>query len=106
MRRTRPLAAIGEDIVWAVVDSGVDEEAIPTFSAGTIRVVPLQASGLTGGADPLVDEFGHGTHVAGILAGSASVSSGQGGRAASLTAEIRTVSWQRNEAGEIITAHR
>ncbi|MGH3622901.1 MAG: S8 family serine peptidase, partial [Sciscionella sp.] len=63
-------SAIGTGIVWAVVDSGIAEKH-PHFAAHqTLSVsAPLRPLDLTGGKSPLTDEFGHGTHVAGIIAG-------------------------------------
>lgn len=63
-------SAIGTGIVWAVVDSGIAEDH-PHFAANqTLSVTaPVSHLDLTGGKSPLTDEFGHGTHVAGILAG-------------------------------------
>jgi serine protease AprX len=62
--------AIGTGIVWAVVDSGIAGDH-PHFAAyQTLSVsAPVSHRDLTGGKSPLTDEFGHGTHVAGILAG-------------------------------------
>lgn len=66
-------SAFGEGIVWAVVDSGIDEQH-PHFQ----RFENLTLDGnlaeahkdFTRSADgPLTDEFGHGTHVAGIIGG-------------------------------------
>jgi subtilisin family serine protease len=65
-------SAFGEGIVWAVVDSGIDG-GHPHFK----RYKNLEfASALHRsfiGGDPLTDAFGHGTHVAGIIAGAAQV---------------------------------
>jgi subtilisin family serine protease len=68
--------ADGRDIVWAVVDSGIDATH-PHF--GTYSTLGAEVDGLhrdftvaPGAAekgDPLADAFGHGTHVAGIIAG-------------------------------------
>jgi subtilisin family serine protease len=72
----RAYAASGRGIVWAVVDSGIDAEH-PHFADLDLRgtdVGSLHRDFSQG--DPadhqgaLTDEFGHGTHVAGILAGS------------------------------------
>jgi subtilisin family serine protease len=82
---TRSYGTSGDGIVWAVVDSGIDA-AHPHFScpgigpnltdediAGFHRdFTPLLQPGGTVSEDPkaaLLDEFGHGTHVAGIIAG-------------------------------------
>lgn len=68
-------AALGEDIVWAIMDSGIDETH-PHFALYENLTLPAPLkhqdfSASTGNdADkPLVDRLGHGTHVAGILAG-------------------------------------
>lgn len=63
-------AADGNDIVWAVIDSGIDETH-PHFKKleNLVLTKPLEHQDLTGGNSPLSDEAGHGTHVAGIIAG-------------------------------------
>lgn len=63
--------AEGRDIVWAVIDSGIDKNH-PHFEAYSNLDVPtpIQHQDFTvGGQSPLTDEFGHGSHVAGIIAG-------------------------------------
>ena len=74
----RAFSALGEGIVWAVVDSGIDGKH-PHFTGeveglGRIRsleppapVSHIDYTGSKGGA--LTDETGHGTHVSGIIAG-------------------------------------
>jgi serine protease AprX len=66
-------SAEGDDIVWAVLDSGVDKTH-PHFAEHQNLVLSpaLQHQDFTvldGPGDALSDEFGHGTHVAGIIAG-------------------------------------
>ncbi len=75
----RAFAAGGEKIVWAVIDSGV-EASHPHFQTydtlGATEVAQVHRD-FTGGqvadagtiATALKDDFGHGTHVAGIIAG-------------------------------------
>ncbi len=86
----RSYNALGHGVVWAVIDSGIDGKH-PHFSSlelakesGAVRGKPVHTAGLhrdfTGlvqlpgnvpadPSSPLTDEFGHGTHVAGIIAG-------------------------------------
>lgn len=67
-------SAQGEDIVWAVMDSGIAGDH-PHFTqhrnleldAGA--ETPVRHLDFTGGDSPLTDDYGHGTHVAGIIAG-------------------------------------
>ena len=68
----RAFAATGSGIVWAVIDSGIDG-GHPHFVAEQNLVLPppLQHRSFIDGEDPLNDGFGHGTHVAGIIAGRA-----------------------------------
>ncbi len=69
-------AASGDRIVWAVLDSGVQGDHPHFRKHSTLSLDPPLAHidftappGATGGGTPLVDDFGHGTHVAGIIAG-------------------------------------
>lgn len=75
----RSFAATGEGITWAVVDSGIDRTHphfahFDTVDDDDVRLLhrDFTASldpGMTSAGDALVDERGHGTHVAGIIAG-------------------------------------
>jgi subtilisin family serine protease len=71
----RAFLAAGKDIVWAVIDSGVDRMHEHFKDADTLDIkLPLKHFDFTvpngeGAASALVDKFGHGTHVAGIIAG-------------------------------------
>jgi serine protease AprX len=90
-------AALGEDIVWAVMDSGIDKDH-PHFIKHQNVIVesPLDHRDftvLTGKGQPLVDLYGHGTHVAGIIAGEMTKEEGS----------IITESRYRDETGEVIT---
>ena len=68
----RSFTALGEGIVWAVMDSGIDADH-PHFKAhGNIDRTSSYHADFTDaptGAAPLKDEYGHGTAIAGIVAG-------------------------------------
>ncbi|AKS36464.1 peptidase S8 [Mycolicibacterium goodii] len=67
----RSFDSFGDGIVWAVVDSGIDSTH-PHFAEHHNLDHPSVAElhkDFTGGDAPLVDTDGHGTHVAGIIAG-------------------------------------
>jgi subtilisin family serine protease len=76
-------AAGGAGIVWAVVDSGIDGTHPHFTKYKNLELTPpLVHRDFTGGSEPLRDAKGHGTHVAGIIAGQFSVSDGPHGKAA------------------------
>ena len=72
-------AAAGKDIVWAVADTGVDDAHPHFHTRDTLRIkslglrhrdfTGLHATEAQAEKAALVDEAGHGTHVAGIIAG-------------------------------------
>jgi serine protease AprX len=63
-------AAGGAGIVWAVIDSGIDKTHPHFEKYQNLDVaLPLRHRDFTGGDAPLEDVKGHGTHVAGIIAG-------------------------------------
>ena len=86
--------ATGEGIVWAVMDSGINKDHPHFKKHGNIEVgrfhrdftVPNDAG------DPFKDENGHGTHVAGIIAGEQVATDGQ---------TFRAIYRFRSETGEI-----
>lgn len=71
----RSFSALGEGITWAVMDTGIDGLHPHFTKHSNIDIAsPLHAdfTGSASGSKPLQDEFGHGTHVAGIIAGEGS----------------------------------
>jgi subtilisin family serine protease len=93
----------GEGIVWAVLDSGIDA-LHPHFEVhdnlNLSNLAPLEHLDFTSGGDniahsALIDRFGHGTHVAGIIAGQMT----DAGKAA--THNINAVTRVRDESGEV-----
>jgi len=88
-------SAFGDDIVWAVIDSGIDGDH-PHFKLHENLELqkPLRHRDFTSSDEqPLRDEFGHGTHVAGIIAGAMSADGEH--------KEIRAVARHRDEHGDI-----
>lgn len=78
----------GNGIVWAVLDSGIDRH--PHFEKYQNLAVPepLDHASFVDGEAPLVDGFGHGTHVAGIVAGQSAAS------------QVEAYTYERDEKGE------
>jgi len=88
-------SAFGDDIVWAVIDSGIDGDH-PHFTLHENLKLnkPLRHRDFTSSDEqPLRDDFGHGTHVAGIIAGAMSADGEH--------KEIRAVARHRDEDGDI-----
>ena len=67
----RSYEASGTDITWAVIDSGIDAQHPHFTEHETLEgdVETLHKDFTEVGDSPLTNEYGHGTHVAGIIAG-------------------------------------
>lgn len=72
----RAFLAEGRQIVWAVIDSGIDRTHLHFAEMTNLNVIAPVVhcdftipDGAQGSDTALVDKFGHGTHVAGIIAG-------------------------------------
>jgi subtilisin family serine protease len=66
----RAFSCDGNDVVWAVIDSGIDASHAHFQAHDNLSQVPADwHADFTGNDAPLVDGFGHGSHVAGIIAG-------------------------------------
>jgi len=92
-------AAGGKRIVWAVLDSGVQGDHPHFRKHATLTLdAPLRHRDFNVGPgqpeSPLTDECGHGTHVAGIIAGELDASD----KSLSLSAVAR----HRDESGQIV----
>jgi serine protease AprX len=97
-------SALGKDIIWAVVDTGIDR-AHPHFDKhqNLALKAPLRHRDFTGlgsgtddelEASACIDVTGHGTHVAGIIAGEFKAENGR-----QIVAAVR----RRREDGEVMT---
>jgi serine protease AprX len=65
-------AAYGDDIIWAVIDSGIDGNHPHFDKHKNLEGLPAAVKHrdfTSVNEAPLIDRFGHGTHVAGIIAG-------------------------------------
>ena len=63
-------AAGGQNITWALLNSGIRGDHPHFMRYDNLNVAPLEHQNMTDAGEALTDEFGHGTHVAGIIAGS------------------------------------
>jgi subtilisin family serine protease len=92
-------AATGADVVWAVVDSGIQGDH-PHFATHDNLAVtaPVDHKDFTGGKSPLTDAFGHGTHVAGILAGELRAKPAEPGQPAETLGVVRA---EVDERGDV-----
>lgn len=101
-------SALGANIVWAVVDSGIDGTH-PHFSKyqNLFLDEPIKHVDYTPSGNAILDEFGHGTHVAGIIAGGldgddlAPKKAADRAESVSASGGIKAVEKHRDEVGEV-----
>jgi subtilisin family serine protease len=85
--------AAGRDIVWAVLDSGVDAQHVHFKRHHNLELAePLEHLDFTDTGDATKDAYGHGTHVAAIIAGAA--------KATRTSRPLRAVRRRLDERGE------
>ena len=96
--------ALGSDIVWAVMDSGIDGSHPHFQRHKNMDLDPSLAhrdfTALQGPGEPLRDACGHGTHVAGIIAGEVE-DAASGEHAAGRRLRIVALARQRDEQGRV-----
>jgi subtilisin family serine protease len=87
-------SAFGKDIVWAVLDSGIQADH-PHFAQydNVLQTGPLEPRDFTDENAPLRDGLGHGTHVAGIIAGQLNSVNGT---------PVHAVTRYRDEEGKVV----
>jgi subtilisin family serine protease len=85
-------AAHGEGITWAVLDTGVRRDHLHFREHGNLDVGPLEHKDFTRTTGPTSDKNGHGTHVAGIIAGHA---------VSTEKHPLRAVRYERDEDGNV-----
>ena len=101
-------AALGEGIVWAVLDSGIDSRHNHFQLHQNLKLgPPLVAMDFTGEKDTAGDPNGHGTHVAGIIAGEAraedaAAKKGAARGRAKKDGVLRAAVRRRDESGETV----
>ncbi|MQA15480.1 MAG: S8 family serine peptidase [Pseudonocardiaceae bacterium] len=91
MAAHRAFDATGQGIVWAVLDSGIDRHHGHFRRHSNLDGLQHQSFLAGKDKDPLVDDAGHGTHVAGILAGEQ--------RHAETRPPLVAASWYHDDAG-------
>jgi serine protease AprX len=84
----RAFDGTGRDIVWAVLDSGIDGGHAHFAAHDNLAGMPHR-SFVPEEPDPLVDGAGHGTHVAGIIAGAQTLTDG--------APPLRAATWWRDD---------
>ena len=104
-------AALGTDIAWAVMDSGIDANHPHFTKHGNIDRLSLlhadftETANVPAGTNPaLVDRYGHGTHVAGIVAGEQNAD-GTKARARQMRAVTRSVKGYEDGALPKVETH-
>ena len=95
----RAFAATGKGIIWAVLDSGIDPTHAHFDKHSNLRDLPAPLKHMDFTQDPPVvvqdpiDDYGHGTHVAGIIAGELE---------STATQKPIAIVRERNEKGQVI----
>lgn len=90
----RAFNATGTGIVWAVLDSGIQADHPHFVKHRNLEGLPHKSFVAVDDSRALVDEAGHGTHVAGIIAGELT---------ATEAGPIEAATWYRDSGGAVQT---